>query len=99
MARFSFSPVVLRKEQLEQTQQATLPILTFSFQKIHVPAWLRSGFSFLFMAGLCISETVASSGLPLVDSTVPFLSGYQSCFLCVKLTRACRQKAPGVQEM
>lgn len=94
VARFSFAPAVLRKEQPGQTGQATLLIPTFSSQKIHVTSWLCSGFSFPFMARLCISEAVASSGLPLVGDTVLFLSGYQSCFLCVKLTYAWRQKSP-----
>lgn len=92
MARFSFAPVVMRKEQPRQTGLAALLILTFSSPKLHVPAWLCSGFSLPFVARLCTSEAVGCSGLPLAGGTVPFLSGYQSCFLCVELTDAYRQR-------
>lgn len=48
------------------------PLITFSSQKLHVPAWLCSGFSFPFMARPCTSEAVACSGLPLAGGIVPY---------------------------
>lgn len=65
IARFSFAPVMTRKEPSGQAGLATLSILAFSSPKLHAPSWLCSNFSFPFMVRSCTSEAVACSHLLL----------------------------------
>lgn len=44
-SRFSCAPVLMKEEQCGQTGPATLPILTFSSQKLDASDWFFAGFS------------------------------------------------------
>lgn len=78
-SRFSCAPVLMKEEQCGQTGPATLPILTFSSQKLDASDWFFSGFS--------LPAWVSHSA----GGTVPRLGGHQSCSLRAELTDVCRQ--------